>query len=109
MKTNNTFLSYFVCGFLLMGVGLGQNQTSEIKVGVVLDLNTTFSKICLTSIKMAVSDFYADHPNYLTRLTLHVRDSMEDTVQASAAGSLLLYVLLQLPVILIYYLLVAVE
>ncbi|AEC08211.1 Receptor ligand binding region [Arabidopsis thaliana x Arabidopsis arenosa] len=86
MKTNNTFLSYFVCGFLLMGVGLGQNQTSEIKVGVVLDLNTTFSKICLTSIKMAVSDFYADHPNYLTRLTLHVRDSMEDTVQASAAA-----------------------
>ncbi|CAE6019222.1 unnamed protein product [Arabidopsis arenosa] len=69
-----------------MAVGLGQNQTSEIKVGVVLDLNTAFSKNCLASINMALSDFYAYHPNYLTRLTLHVRDSMEDTVQASAAA-----------------------
>nr|ABW74565.1 glutamate receptor [Boechera divaricarpa] len=66
-------------------VGLGKNQTSEINVGVVLDLNTTFSKICLTSINMSLSDFYEDHPSYRTRLTLHVRDSMEDTVQASAA------------------------
>nr|ABW74564.1 glutamate receptor 3 [Boechera divaricarpa] len=88
-KTNNSFLSYFVLfvwGFLLMEVGLGQNQTREIKVGVVLDLNTTFSKICLTSINMALSDFYKDHPNYRTRLAVHVRDSMKDTVQASAAA-----------------------
>ncbi|AEC08212.1 Solute-binding protein family 3/N-terminal domain of MltF [Arabidopsis thaliana x Arabidopsis arenosa] len=85
-KNNNTFLSYFVCLFLLLEVGLGQNQISEIKVGVVLDLNTTFSKICLTSINLALSDFYKDHPNYRTRLALHVRDSMKDTVQASAAA-----------------------
>jgi len=93
-KNNNTFLSYFVCLFLLLEVGLGQNQISEIKVGVVLDLNTTFSKICLTSINLALSDFYKDHPNYRTRLALHVRDSMKDTVQASAAGLLLLCLLL---------------
>ncbi|EOA26543.1 hypothetical protein CARUB_v10022601mg [Capsella rubella] len=68
-----------------MEVGLGQNQTI-IKVGVVLDLNTTFSKICLTSMNMSLSDFYEDHPSYRTRITLHVRDSMEDTVQASAAA-----------------------
>ncbi|XP_019093549.1 PREDICTED: glutamate receptor 2.9-like [Camelina sativa] len=88
-KTNNTFRSYIfllVGFFLSMDVGLGQNQTSEIKVGVVLDLNTTFSKICLTSINMSLSDFYKDHPSYRTRITLHVRDSMEDTVQASAAA-----------------------
>ncbi|CAA7017577.1 unnamed protein product [Microthlaspi erraticum] len=35
---------------------------------------------------MSLSDFYKDHPNYRTRLVLHVRDSMEDTVQASAAA-----------------------
>ncbi|CDY38574.1 BnaA05g13030D [Brassica napus] len=89
-KTRNTFLSHFVlflsC-FVLMEVGLGQSPTSEIKVGVVLDLKTTFSKICLTSINMSLSDFYGDHPNYRTRLALHARDSMEDVVQASAAGS----------------------
>ncbi|XP_010469991.1 PREDICTED: glutamate receptor 2.8-like [Camelina sativa] len=88
-KTNNTFLSYFVLFvwvFLSMGVGLGRSQTSEIKVGVVLDLDTAFSKICLTLMNMSLSDFYKEHPNYRTRLALHVRDSMKDTVQASAAA-----------------------
>ncbi|KAL1217173.1 Glutamate receptor 2.8 [Cardamine amara subsp. amara] len=88
-KTNNTFLSYFakfVWVFLLMEVGLGQNQKTEIKVGVVLDLQTKVSKLYLTSINMSLSDFYKDHPNYRTRLALHFRDSMEDTIQASAAA-----------------------
>ncbi|CAL9234776.1 unnamed protein product [Arabidopsis halleri] len=88
-KTNNTFLNYFVLfvwGILLMEVGLGQNQIREIKVGVVLDLQTNFSKICLTAINLSLSDFYKDYSNYSTRLVLHVRDSMEDTVQASAAA-----------------------
>ncbi|KAL1217172.1 Glutamate receptor 2.9 [Cardamine amara subsp. amara] len=88
-KTNNTLLSYFFLFFwvsLSMEVGLAQSQTREIKVGVVLDINTTFSKICLTSIKLSLSDFYEDHPSYRTRLTLHIRDSMEDTVQAAAAA-----------------------
>ncbi|CAA7017576.1 unnamed protein product [Microthlaspi erraticum] len=35
---------------------------------------------------MSLSDFYEDHPKYRTRLVLHVRDSMEDAVQASAAA-----------------------
>ena len=96
-KTRNTFLSHFVlflsC-FVLMEVGLGRSPTSEIKVGVTLDLKTTFSKICLTSLNMSLSDFYEDHPNYRTRLAIHVRDSMEDVVQASAAGSFLFSLLL---------------
>uniref|UniRef100_M4FI32 Glutamate receptor n=2 Tax=Brassica campestris TaxID=3711 RepID=M4FI32_BRACM len=70
-----------------MDVGLGQNTTSdEIKVGVVLDLKTNFSKICLTSINMSLSDFYQTHPHYHTRLALHIRDSMEDIVEASVAA-----------------------
>ena len=77
-----------------MEVGLGRSPTSEIKVGVTLDLKTTFSKICLTSLNMSLSDFYEDHPNYRTRLAIHVRDSMEDVVQASAAGSFLFSLLL---------------
>ncbi|KAH0854533.1 hypothetical protein HID58_063674 [Brassica napus] len=89
-KTRNTFLSYFVLfllGFVVMDVGLGQNTTSnEIKVGVVLDLKTNFSKICLTSINMSLSDFYQTHPHYRTRLALHIRDSMEDIVEASVAA-----------------------
>ncbi|EFH39311.1 predicted protein [Arabidopsis lyrata subsp. lyrata] len=88
-KNNNTFMYYFVLfvwGFVLMQVGLGQSQTSEIKVGVVLDLQTSFSKICLTSINISLSDFYKYHADYTTRLAIHIRDSMEDVVQASSAA-----------------------
>ncbi|CAH8282339.1 unnamed protein product [Eruca vesicaria subsp. sativa] len=71
-----------------MDIGLGQNTTSEeIKVGVVLDLKTNFSKICLTSINMSLSDFYQTHSHYRTRLALHIRDSMEDIVEASVAAA----------------------
>ncbi|EOA26530.1 hypothetical protein CARUB_v10022586mg [Capsella rubella] len=89
-KTSNIFfMGYFlpfVWGFVLMEVGLGQNQATEIKLGVVLDLQTPFSKICLTSMNMSLSDFYSKHADYTTRLKIHVRDSMEDVVQASAAA-----------------------
>ncbi|WZY89980.1 hypothetical protein YC2023_046715 [Brassica napus] len=73
-----------------MDGGLGQNPTRhEIKVGVVLDLKTNFSKICLTSINMSLSEFYQAHPNYRTRLALHVRDFMEDIVEATVADGVL--------------------
>ena len=89
-KANNIFLGVpFIWGFMLMNVGLGKNPTSEIKIGIVLDLQTPFSKICLTSINMSLSDFYENHSNYTTRIAIHVRDSLEDAVQASAAGLVL--------------------
>jgi ionotropic glutamate receptor len=37
---------------------------------------------------MALSDFYATHGDYKTRLNLNTRDSMKDVVGAAAAGSL---------------------
>ncbi|KAF8084042.1 hypothetical protein N665_0736s0003 [Sinapis alba] len=91
VKTKNIFLGYFVLfvwSFVLVEVGLGKKQTNEIKVGVVLDLQTPFSKICLTSINLSLSDFYKHHAHYNTRLVVHVRDSLENVVQASAAAAL---------------------
>ncbi|XP_010558879.1 PREDICTED: glutamate receptor 2.7-like [Tarenaya hassleriana] len=79
-------LAPFVWCFSLMGVGFGQNSTREVKVGVVLDLHTTFSMICLSSIHLSLSDFYANHSNYTTRLSLLIRDSNKDVVAASAAA-----------------------
>lgn len=97
-KANNIFLGVpFVWAFMMMNVGLGKNPTSEIKIGIVLDLQTPFSQICLTSINMSLSDFYENHSNYTTRLAIHIRDSLEDAVQASAAGLVLFSVSLVLP------------
>uniref|UniRef100_A0A0E0M1H3 Ionotropic glutamate receptor C-terminal domain-containing protein n=1 Tax=Oryza punctata TaxID=4537 RepID=A0A0E0M1H3_ORYPU len=59
---------------------------SSVHVGVILDLGTLVGKIARTSVLLAVDDFYAAHPNYRTRLVLHVRDAMSDDVQAASAA-----------------------
>lgn len=69
-------------------LGVTENKVEKFHVGVVLDLGTPVGKVARTSISIAVEDFYAVHPNYTTRLVLHVRDSMTDDVQAAAAGKL---------------------
>ncbi|XP_007011642.2 PREDICTED: glutamate receptor 2.7 [Theobroma cacao] len=71
--------------FLLEGV-LTQNSTTQVKVGVVLDLDTPAGKIGLSCINMALSDFYETHAHYKTRLVLNVRDSKEDVVAAADAA-----------------------
>ncbi|CAD6219170.1 unnamed protein product [Miscanthus lutarioriparius] len=68
-----------------VALGVTENKVEKFHVGVVLDLGTPVGKVARTSISIAVEDFYAVHPNYTTRLVLHVRDSMSDDVQAAAA------------------------
>ncbi|KAI3951240.1 hypothetical protein MKW92_007099 [Papaver armeniacum] len=68
---------------------MGQNTTGEVEefqVGVVIDANTSLAKVWLTCMDMALSDFYASHKNYKTRLVLHVMDSKNDVLDASSAG-----------------------
>ncbi|XP_057959651.1 glutamate receptor 2.2-like [Malania oleifera] len=75
-------------------MAMAQNSTNstispaaaEIDVGVVLDLNTPVGQMGLTSISMALSDFYASHSSYKTRLRLHIRDSKNDVVAAAASA-----------------------
>ncbi|XP_047325752.1 glutamate receptor 2.2-like [Impatiens glandulifera] len=58
----------------------------NVSIGVVLDMDSGIAQMGFTCISMAISDFYASHPNYITRLTLHTRDSKNDTVAAAAAA-----------------------
>ncbi|OMO86162.1 glutamate-gated kainate-type ion channel receptor subunit GluR5 [Corchorus capsularis] len=79
----------FRLNFLInIGVVVAQNTTGTIpvKVGVVLDLDKMLGKIGLSCINMALSDFYAAHSSYRTRLVLNPRDSKMDVVGAAAAG-----------------------
>jgi hypothetical protein len=71
-----------------MFLGNAQNTTVPIDVGVVLDMDTWNGKMGWSCINMALSDFYASHPYYKTRLRLNIRDSKRDVVGAAAAGSL---------------------
>ncbi|KAI3876086.1 hypothetical protein MKW92_009661 [Papaver armeniacum] len=85
------FLFFFVIHLLGGDNGLvvmGQNSkqvVEEFKVGVVLDLNMSVAKVWLTSMNMALSDFYATTP-HKRRLVFHVRDSNRDVLDASSAA-----------------------
>ncbi|XP_021832745.1 glutamate receptor 2.9-like, partial [Prunus avium] len=55
-----------------------------IPVGVVLDLNSSVGAIAESCMTMALSDFYAKHAHYRTRLDLRTRDSADDIVTAAS-------------------------
>ncbi|RVW72738.1 Glutamate receptor 2.7 [Vitis vinifera] len=64
---------------------MSQNTTIPVKVGVVLNMDTWLGKMGLSCISMALSDFYASHGHYKTRLVPEIRDSKRDVVGAAAA------------------------
>ncbi|CAL5439823.1 unnamed protein product [Camellia sinensis] len=69
------------------GMAMAPNTTTvQVKVGVVLDMNTWVGKMGLKRISMALSDIYSSHPHFKTRLDLHVRDSKNNVVGAAAAA-----------------------
>ncbi|EOY29257.1 Glutamate receptor 2.9 [Theobroma cacao] len=74
------------CRIWLMHVVVAQNSSSiPVNVGVVLDLDTKLGKTGLSCINMALSDFYATHASYRTRLVLNPRDS-KGVIGAAAAA-----------------------
>ncbi|KAI3956253.1 hypothetical protein MKW92_049382 [Papaver armeniacum] len=59
----------------------------EFKVGVVLDLKSPITQVWLTSMNMALSDFYSStETSHKRRLVLHVADSNADILDASFAA-----------------------
>ncbi|XVF89458.1 hypothetical protein PTKIN_Ptkin19aG0131900 [Pterospermum kingtungense] len=101
MKNANrvSWIPFFHFFFLLVSfkiflvqVVIAQNTTIPspapvaVNVGVVLDFDKQLGKIGLSCINMALSDFYAAHASYRTRLVLNPRDSKMDVVAAAAAA-----------------------
>ncbi|KAJ6862070.1 hypothetical protein NC652_039028 [Populus alba x Populus x berolinensis] len=67
---------------------MAEKTSIPVNVGVVLDLDSDLDgKIALSCIEMALSDFYATHGDYKTKLVLNTRDSMKDVVGAAAAAA----------------------
>ncbi|KAL6345739.1 hypothetical protein AAG906_017483 [Vitis piasezkii] len=91
MRNNLTQLPLFLLCCLSLWIffiemARSQNTTIPVKVGVVLDMDTWLGKMGLSCITMALSDFYASHGHYKTRLVLEIRDSKRDVVGAAAAA-----------------------
>ncbi|KAG5225148.1 glutamate receptor [Salix suchowensis] len=83
-----SFFFYFSLKFFFIAMGVAQDtKTIPVKVGVVLDLDDVlYGNIGLSCINMALSDFYASHSDYKTRLALTTIDSKKDVVGAAAAA-----------------------
>ncbi|XP_062014309.1 glutamate receptor 2.1-like [Rosa rugosa] len=61
-------------------------STIPVNVGVVVDLDEPSGKMYLSCIEMALSDFYASHAQYVTRVVLNTSNSHEDVVGAAGAA-----------------------
>lgn len=89
MREISTFSLLFFLSLriiFLSEICMAQNTTILVNVGVVLDMDTLVGKMSLSCISMALSDFYASHSYYKTRLILNTRDSKRDVVAAAAAA-----------------------
>lgn len=63
------------------------HEPVQIPVGLVLDLGSVEGKIVKTSVSMALSDFYAIHNDYKTRISLSIRNSHGEPLLALALGT----------------------
>ncbi|KAL0554188.1 hypothetical protein IC582_008105 [Cucumis melo] len=73
--------------FLSLCFGLRAfSEAVTVKVGVVLDSDSSIGKMGFSYMEMALSDFYESHRNYKTRLALFAKNSMEDVIEAAAAA-----------------------
>ncbi|XP_058007985.1 glutamate receptor 2.2-like [Hevea brasiliensis] len=80
------FIFLFILTILFVEIAMAKNTKVSVDVGVVLDLDNKIGKIGLSCINLSLSDFYAKHSHYKTRLVLHARDSKNDVVGAAAAA-----------------------
>lgn len=83
------FLWVLLCNCNCVGAGAG-GEAVIVKVGVVLDLNSTVGQMSKTAIQLALSDFYTANPKYKTRLSLLFKDA-GDVVEAASAGTYFIF------------------
>lgn len=94
-----SLLLLFFISLLLLHSEKAEAQNSKgstvisVNVGVILDMDKWVGQMGLSCISMALSDFYASHSFYKTRLVLNNRDSKNDVVGAAAAGIFYIYIL----------------
>lgn len=63
----------------------------NVDVGLILDTKSLFGKMGLSTVKLALSDFYASNTHFTTRIVLHSRHSSSEVVDAAASGIYYIY------------------
>uniref|UniRef100_A0A0A0LFU4 Glutamate receptor n=1 Tax=Cucumis sativus TaxID=3659 RepID=A0A0A0LFU4_CUCSA len=83
----STFIIFLSLCFGLRAFSvMADDEAVTVKVGLVLDSDSSIGKMGVSYMEMALSDFYESHRNYKTRLALFAKNSMEDVIEATAAA-----------------------
>ncbi|EYU21233.1 hypothetical protein MIMGU_mgv1a020108mg, partial [Erythranthe guttata] len=61
-------------------------QNTTFQVGVILDADSLVARTGMTSLSLALSDFYSTNSNYSTRLVLHTRDGRGRITDAASSA-----------------------
>ncbi|XP_002880614.2 glutamate receptor 2.2 [Arabidopsis lyrata subsp. lyrata] len=83
MKVFFFFLLFFS---LCVEFSRGQKEITEVNVGVVTDVGTSYSDVAMLCINMSLADFYSSRPQFQTRLVVNIGDSRNDVLGAAAAA-----------------------
>ncbi|KAL4185224.1 hypothetical protein AMTRI_Chr10g4800 [Amborella trichopoda] len=84
--------AFFLCVFIVFSHQGFAYQSEEangngvFKIGVVLVMDSLVGRVGKMCISMGLEDFYKDHPNFNTRLTMSWRDSGGDVIKAASAA-----------------------
>ncbi|ERN18388.1 hypothetical protein AMTR_s00055p00227100 [Amborella trichopoda] len=84
---SSLLLSLFHSSFGLNEDGFNETKGArDVRVGVVLAMDSVVGRVSNSCIAMAIEDFYNEHPNFNTRLTISWRDSGGDVIKAASAS-----------------------
>ncbi|KAI3814876.1 hypothetical protein L1987_14523 [Smallanthus sonchifolius] len=71
---------------MLLLYGVNGKTKIEVRIGVILDMDSSTGKMSNTCISMAIRDFYRKHGHCTTVIRPYFRDSKKDDVQAASAA-----------------------
>ncbi|KAL8217335.1 hypothetical protein R6Q57_020708 [Mikania cordata] len=66
-------------------LALAKGGSTDVRVGVILDMESSVGKISKVCIKMALQDFYRTH-NFTTKIIPYFLDSKSDRLEAASAA-----------------------
>ncbi|KAH7523909.1 hypothetical protein FEM48_Zijuj06G0062100 [Ziziphus jujuba var. spinosa] len=78
-------VSLIVCMRICLATEESSTMKIPINIGTIVNMDSWVGKVGLSCLNMALSDFYSSHPQYKTRLFLHINDTNTDVVHAAFA------------------------
>ena len=83
---SSSFLILMFLSFQIFSKAHEDPSYKEVKVGVILDMESGVGKVICRCITMALSDFYTTNPHYKTRIVFNTRDTKGEPLRALSSG-----------------------